>query len=73
MLVGASTTSAKPTTSTSSSPEATANVPVLVDIGQRRRLSVHCSGTGSPTVVLESGSLSVSRANPRPSTFATTR
>lgn len=50
-----STTSTAPSTSTSSGTETTDDAPALVDIGEGRRLFVHCAGTGSPTVVLESG------------------
>jgi pimeloyl-ACP methyl ester carboxylesterase len=39
----------------SSSADATSDVPVLVDIGGGRHLFTHCTGSGSPTVVLESG------------------
>jgi pimeloyl-ACP methyl ester carboxylesterase len=54
---GGSTVAAsrRPSSQPSSSPETTYDVPELLDIGDGRRLFVRCSGTGSPTVVLESG------------------
>ena len=55
---GAAPPSASPhqvTSSATASPEETADAPALVDIGDGRHLSVHCSGEGSPVVVLESG------------------
>jgi len=47
--------SIEPTASSASSRAASPDLPELVDIGGGRRVFVHCSGTGSPTVVLESG------------------
>jgi predicted small lipoprotein YifL len=45
----------KSTNSVTASPQESADVPVLVSIGGARHLFVHCSGQGSPTIVLESG------------------
>jgi pimeloyl-ACP methyl ester carboxylesterase len=42
-------------TQVTASPEESADVPEQVDIGGGRHLFVHCIGTGSPTIVLESG------------------
>jgi len=41
--------------SASAMPTSTSDVPELVDIGGGRHVYVHCSGEGSPTVVMESG------------------
>src|SRR3954452_10396129 len=41
--------------STSSTPAAEADIDGLVDIGGGRKIYVRCTGTGSPTVILEGG------------------
>jgi hypothetical protein len=41
--------------SVTASPQQSADIPVKVNIGGGRQLFVHCSGEGSPTIVLESG------------------
>ena len=52
---GAESTAAPSTSSTSSAPAAGADVDGLVDVGGGRRIFVRCTGTGSPTVILEGG------------------
>jgi pimeloyl-ACP methyl ester carboxylesterase len=55
---GGSAPSASPhkvTSSATASPEEPVDAPKLVDIGGGRHVSVRCIGTGSPTIVLESG------------------
>ena len=51
----APSTSSAAAVTPSASPTATYDVPELVDIGGSRQVYAHCSGEGSPTVVLESG------------------
>jgi pimeloyl-ACP methyl ester carboxylesterase len=51
----APSTSSAAAVTPSASPTATYDVPELVDIGGGRQVYAHCSGEGSPTVVLESG------------------
>ena len=52
---GAESTAAPSASSTSSAPAAGADVDGLVDVGGGRRIFVRCTGTGSPTVILEGG------------------
>ena len=51
----APSTSSPSAVTPSAAPAATYDVPGLVDIGDGRQVYAHCSGEGSPTVVLESG------------------
>ena len=51
----AQSTSTPGSSSVTVEPEESVDAPKLVDIGGGRHLSVHCVGTGSPTILLESG------------------
>ena len=51
----AESTAAPPARSTSSAPAAGADVDGLVDVGGGRKIYVRCTGTGSPTLILEGG------------------